>query len=104
MPISRAELAARLIHRKFGFVGGHSPFQNRPLLASNAEFIGGGGLLTHIRIVPGRPRHSSPPRDGLSHPPQLGPFLWSTAGQYRSGALACFDPKWPVSLVSTKGT
>ena len=102
MPISRAELAARLIHRKFGFVGGHSPFQNRPLLASNAEFIGGGGLLTHIRIVPSRPRHSSPPRDGLSHPPRWGRFFGAQQASTGPGALACFDPKWPV--VSTKGT
>jgi hypothetical protein len=40
---------------------------------SHAKFNGIGGLLTHISFVPGRPRHK--PQDGLSLPPELGPFL-----------------------------
>ena len=39
----------------------------------NAEFIGGGGLRTHITGVPLCP--SAQPQGGLSLPPELRPFL-----------------------------
>jgi hypothetical protein len=50
------------------------PFTFAKGAAGNAEFSGIGGLRTHIKSVPGRPRHS--PKSGLSFPPPgLGPFF-----------------------------
>jgi len=41
--------------------------------AGNVEFIGIGAALSHIRFMPGRPRHS--PQETVSASPGLGPFL-----------------------------
>jgi hypothetical protein len=48
--------------------------ENPPQATGNADFIGIGGALTHIRFMPGCPRHSSPKRT-VSASPELGPFL-----------------------------
>jgi hypothetical protein len=52
--------------------------------ACNAEFIGGGGLRTHIKTVPFCP--SAQPQDGLSSPPALGPFLWKSKNRMKEAA------------------
>jgi hypothetical protein len=72
--------------------------RDRPLALSkwatnNAEFIGGGGLLTHIRVVPGSPLGTVVPKRQHQPCPPLRPFIWSTAGQYRSGGAGLFRPQ-----------
>ena len=50
----------------------------------HAEFIGGGGLRTHFRVVPFCP--SAQPQGGLSLPPELGPFFLDS--RWRARAVA----------------
>jgi hypothetical protein len=65
---------------------------------SHAKVSGGGGLQTHVRIVPFVAR-SARPQDGLSLPPELGPFLLEWAmGWPDHGPI---DPARPSPAAAT---